>query len=278
MRFTVLGARGFIGSHLSDHLRRNGMEVDTPQRGAADLQGRSLGHVIYAIGLTGNFRQSPDAAVEAHVCTLQRLMDGAEYESWLYLSSTRVYGNLGTAGRATEDAALQVIPGADGLYDLSKLLGEAICLGKDNPAVRVARLSSVYGVGRIEHTFLGQVLNEVAASGRVQFREAPQSSKDYVSIDDVVALLHRIAVSGKHRIYNVASGAPVTHRQLAAGIAKCGFNAEFADNAPIRAFPVIDINRVRAEFGAVSHSLLEDLPALIDSAAQRLGSDDRKST
>jgi nucleoside-diphosphate-sugar epimerase len=264
----VLGASGFIGRHMSDYLRRNGVEVETPQRGADNLQGRKLGHVIYAIGLTGNFRQSPDAAVEAHVCTLRRLMDGADYESWLYLSSTRVYGSLGKTEQAKEDAVLPVTPGGDGLYDLSKLLGESICLANANPAVRVARLSNVYGVGQGEHTFLGEVMAEAAASGRVLFREAPQSSKDYVSIDDVLPLLHGIAVSGRHRLYNVASGVPVTHGQLAASFAKYGLTAEFAEDAPVRTFPVIDTNRLREEFGAVSHSLLEDLPILVDAAGQ----------
>jgi nucleoside-diphosphate-sugar epimerase len=264
-----LGASGFIGRHLSDYLRRNGLEVDTPHRSADSLKGRNLGHVVYAIGLTGNFRQAPDAAVDAHVCTLQRLLAGADYESWLYLSSTRVYGNLGNTVQATEDAILKITPGADGLYDLSKLLGESICLGKANPAVRVARLSNVYGVGQTADTFLGEVMSDIATSGRVLFREAAQSSKDYVSIEDVVPLLHRIAVGGRQRLYNVASGVPVAHGELAAGLARLGLTAEFAEAAPVRTFPLIGINRVREEFGAVSRSLLVDLPALVDDARQR---------
>ena len=54
-QFTVLGARGLIGSRLAASLARDGHEVCTPLRDD-DLTSRSLGHVIYAIGLTSDFR------------------------------------------------------------------------------------------------------------------------------------------------------------------------------------------------------------------------------
>src|SRR5579863_10465781 len=108
MRFTIFGGSGFIGRHLSEYLRHQGMEVNTPGRGSDVPRGEKLGHVIYAIGLTGNFRQRPDAAIEAHVCLLQRMFSQADFDSWLYLSSTRVYGTHGTTGRAAEGAVLQV--------------------------------------------------------------------------------------------------------------------------------------------------------------------------
>jgi nucleoside-diphosphate-sugar epimerase len=270
MRFTIFGGSGFIGRHLSEYLRHQGMEVNTPGRGSDMPRGENLGHVIYAIGLTGNFRQRPDAAIEAHVCLLQRMFSQADFDSWLYLSSTRVYGNLPSGESAAENAKLRVSPGADSLYDLSKLLGESILLGRDDASVRVARLSNVYGAGQSTDTFLGSVLAELTATGGVVIREAPSSSKDYIAIGDAVTLLCKIAIGGRHRLYNVASGVSVTHRQLAEGLAKCGLTAEFADNAQVRTFPVIDTNRVREEFGAVSHSLLDDLPALVNGAVQEL--------
>lgn len=264
MKFTVLGSTGFIGSRVVQHLQTQGHEVETPCRDTQDLRGKNLGHVIYAIGMTGNFRLQPEATIEAHVTVLQRLMEEADFESWLYLSSTRVYGGLPKGAMATEDAELHIRPGFDSLYDLSKLLGEAICLGKDRPTIRIARLANVYGAGQSQHLFLGSVVRDLIQKGKVMIGESPQSAKDYIAVETVASLLTLIATQGRERIYNVASGRPVTHQALADTIRQCGYNAEFSANAPTRIFPAIHTARMVAEFGENARSILTDLPLLIE--------------
>src|SRR5580692_8093898 len=148
MKFTVLGGSGFIGGHMATHLRARGYEVDVPPRDTALLYGRNLGHVIYAIGLTGNFRQRPYDAIEAHVNVACRVLQNTSFDSFLYLSSTRVYGGLPADVAGSEETPLDVQPSADSLYDLSKLLGESVCMNVTAPAVRVVRLSNVYGRGQ----------------------------------------------------------------------------------------------------------------------------------
>lgn len=264
MRFTVLGGAGFIGRRLVAYLRARGHDVLTPPRDAENLHGDALGHVIYAIGLTGNFRQAPGAAIEAHVNVLRRLMDGADFDSWLYLSSTRVYGSLPAGEVGTEDIAIPVKPGADSLYDLSKLLGEAICLGKDSKKVRVARLSNVYGSGQSHHTFLGSIVRDLARQGKVSIGEAPSSAKDYIAVDDVVATLEQIATKGRERLYNVASGRLVSHEALSAILGTCGYDVKCARNGPERIFPLVDISRIQKEFGRRMRSVTDDLPTLVE--------------
>ncbi len=265
MKFTILGSTGFIGGALVRHLRSNGIDVDTSPRDIKNLQGKNLGHVIYAIGMTGNFRQQPDATIEAHVNVLRRLMDGATFDSWLYLSSARVYSGLPAGAPATEDAVLPVRPDADGLYDLSKLLGESICLSHKQETVRVARLSNVYGAGQSEHTFLGSILRDLSQNGKTTINQSPESSKDYISIDDVVEILKLIATQGKERIYNVASGRSVTHRSIADSLGKSGYKVEFSANAPTRIFPPADPGRVKKEFGKTLRALVDDLPGLLET-------------
>ncbi len=259
MKFTVLGNTGFIGRTVTAHLRAKGHDVATPDRNVQSPAGENLGHVIYAIGMTGNFREHPDRAIEAHVNVLQRLMKDAEFDSWLYLSSTRVYG----MGDTSETSPVSVMPNADTLYDLSKLLGEAICLSHKNPAVRVARLSNVYGVGQSEHTFLGSILRDVKKSGKVTIGEGQLSSKDYVSVQDVAELLELIALHGKERLYNIASGEAITHGALAAKIFSAGHTIDFAPDGKIRALPAINIGRIEQEFGRAPRSLLDDIPTLL---------------
>lgn len=253
--FTVLGGGGFIGSQLSASLNSTeGVDVYTPMRPdiSDSLFERDLGHVFYCIGLTANFRGRPFDTVEAHVCFLKRLLERGRFETLTYLSSTRVYENALTTHETT---VLQVLPTNPGhLYNLSKLLGESLCLAGERKA-RVVRLSNVFGDAMPEQTFISQVLHEAARTGRVRFLTAAQSAKDYVSIADVVAWLPKIAEHGTHAIYNVASGKNISNADIASWLEQRGIAVDFSEDAQAWIFPVIDTDRLSSEFGCARTSL-----------------------
>jgi nucleoside-diphosphate-sugar epimerase len=268
-RFTVLGAGGFIGRALVGHLRAAGHEVLAVDRAglAGFLEGRfPAGHVIDCIGLTGDFRSRPLETAEAHVGVVARVLGRDGMASLLLLSSTRVYAR---AECTREDAELPVAPMVGGdLYNVTKLAGEALCLSDPRPAVRVARLSNVYGPGMDGACFLGQVLAEGRASGTVTLRQGLLSTKDYVAVADVVALLTEIALGGRERVYNVASGANTTHDAIASVLARgVGWRIMATEGAATVRFPRIDITRIKTEFRMPRRGVLEDLPAL--AAVQR---------
>ena len=214
MNFTVLGASGFVGRHLCDKLLYLGYEVDAYKRQDDCCTQKNLGHVIYSIGFTGNFRQKPFDAVEAHVCYLTRLLQKINFESFLYLSSTRIYGVNKKNDSFCEKSPISIYPSQDSLYDLSKLLGESVCLSIDNPKVRVARLSNVFGDGQSMHTFLGSLLDSAVINKYAFINEPPMSSKDYIHIDNVTEGLIKIAINGRERMYNVASGHGISHFEI----------------------------------------------------------------
>lgn len=266
MKFTILGSTGFIGRHLVRHLRDQGFDVATPPRDASDLHGRSLGHVIYAIGVVGSPTQRPHTMIEAHVNQLQRLLKGADFDSWLYLSSTRVYGGLATESIAFEETELPVFKRPGVIFELSKLMGEQVCLELNRDTVRIARLSNVYGADQSPDTFLGSIMTQLVAQGEVAFLDSPESSKDYISVKDAVKMLQYIAVQGRETIYNVASGKNVSHQDIADRLRACGYAVKFPYNSQVRIFPKIDTARVSGEFASASHSVLDDMPQLIDAA------------
>lgn len=247
MNFTVIGATGFIGGHLAAHLRRLGHACDGFGREFAPAPDRDYGHVIYAAGLTADFRWKPLETMEAHVCSLKRLLECGRFASLLYLSSTRVYQRNGVTDEA---AALTVSPAnPSDLYNLSKLAGESLCLTGTPATVRVARLANVIDPQFAPETFLGAVVAEALARGSVLFQTSPDSAKDFIALDDVLELLLKIALSGKGRIYNVASGLNISNARLAAILEtelRCA--AEFAPAAPAIAFTPIKTARVREEF------------------------------
>jgi nucleoside-diphosphate-sugar epimerase len=257
---TVLGASGFIGSNVVAYLQRSGLEFQAMGR---DRQwpGGAMGHVIYCIGVTADFRERPYDAVDAHVSSLIDFVRRASFDSLLYLSSVRVY--LGRTGVAQEDDDLCVNPlRFEDLYSVSKVMGESIVLSLGAKG-RVARLSNVYGRGQSE-TFLSCILGEARARGALTLGSAPESVRDYVSVDDVAEVLVKIALRGRERLYNIASGVGVTNAELAGAIERhSGCSVTFAPDATAVVFPSIDNERIRSEFGFTTGPLMDALPAMI---------------
>lgn len=254
--FTVLGAGGTIGRALAQRLRADGADVAALSRGepwSAALAGR---HVIYAVGLTADFRMRPFDTVEAHVGLLAQVLRAGGFVSLLYLSSTRVYAG---AAATSESTPLIVDPSdPSNLYNLSKLLGEALCFAQTEATVRVARLSNVVGGDDAGSENFVPVLRREAAGGCIRLRSAPDSAKDYLHIDDAVAWLLAIATGGRERLYNVARGENLTHAQwLQALQARSGCTVEVAPGAPRLAWAPIDVRRLQLEFPRVPRSVLD---------------------
>lgn len=263
MKVTILGGRGFIGQALRARFVESGHDVAVPGRDANLANGENLGHVIYAIGLTADFRTRPFETIEAHVAVLSRILAGTAFDSWTYLSSTRVYAGLGD-GPVDEQATLRVFPDADGLYNLSKLSGEALCLAQQRPEIRVARLSNVFGQGMGKDSFLGSLLDDHAYGRPMTIGEAAQSSKDYVAIEDVCQMVEQIAIRGRARLYNVAGGVPVTHAAIAHELGKLtSQSVTFACGGQCRSFPAIDITRIVNEFDFRPRPLIQNLSRLV---------------
>lgn len=251
--FTILGGHGFIGAALAKRLRADGARVQVPGRdeiASGALTGRNLGHVVYAIGLTADFRTRLSDTVEAHVGLLDRLLNATRWDSWLTLSSTRVYGALPGPRPSREDDAVTLLPGLDAVYDLSKLLGEALCLARPEATCRVARLSNVFGPGMAAGNFLAAIAGQAALGQPVAIGEAPGSAKDYLPIDQATRLLASIARGGNARLYNVASGSQVTHAEVANLVSQVfSVPVDFAPGGALRRLPQIDVSRIHHEFG-----------------------------
>jgi nucleoside-diphosphate-sugar epimerase len=246
--FTIFGANGWIGSALARHLAGKGHHVRGATRNDWPAAGQKLDNVIYAIGLTADFRGRPMQTAQAHVEMLLRVLERYSFESFLYLSSTRVYRG---AQATTENAALLVNPtDPDDVYNVTKLAGESICLSQVQPRVRVVRISNVIGLGDRSNNFLPSIVAEARTKGRVLIRTSPDSEKDYLGLDDLLPLVEIVALEGKERLYNLASGRNVKHGEIAALVEQAlGAAVSFADGAPTVSFPPIAVDRIRSEFG-----------------------------
>jgi nucleoside-diphosphate-sugar epimerase len=258
---TVLGASGFIGSHLTKRLAALGGEYQAIGRDDG-LPAGPLGHVVYCIGLTADFRSRPFDTVEAHVCKLMEVLRDGGFESLLYLSSTRLYTG---ADSTSEETAIRISPlDASDLYNASKVMGESLVLNCGR-RTRVVRISNVYGDDFNSGNFLSSIVRDAIINRKVVLQTSPDSAKDYVSVENVVRVLIEIASGGSERIYNLASGCNVSNGQLAErlrDLTNC--TVEYSPQAPSITFPAIDIGRLRSEFDFQPSHVLDDLPHLVD--------------
>ncbi len=280
MRYTVLGATGFIGSHVAALARSLGHEVWCPARDE-NLDGQDLGHAIYSIGITADFRRRPHDTVTAHVTKLQEILTRTSFDSLVYLSSTRVYARCASPDELSERASswpgvseaatIPVLPtDFSDLYNLSKLMGESIALAS-SPGVRVARLSNVVGPDFDSDNFILSVIRDCVRNGRVELKTALDSAKDYVAVEDVAALLLQLGPAGSHSVYNVASGVNTTHGEIVRELASLtGATVTVADASPTMTFPRIDIRRAVTELNFSPRHLEELLPSLVSGLRTHL--------
>lgn len=261
-RFTVVGSRGFIGRSLAEALRLDGHDVRSMDR-LSPVSDRSLGHVIFAAGVTADYRTRPVDTMEAHVGALADLLTRGGFDSLTYLSSTRVYEGL---GHGHEDAVFRCDPADPSqLYNISKLAGEALCLTLPDPQIRVVRLSNVFGAADRSETLMSALLHE-ARDGNIHLQSAAHSAKDFIFIDDVTRLLPQIRF-GRHRTYNLAAGRNVEYGDIVRILSDLsGAPYSVSASAPVVSFPEIDVSRLQAEFGFMATPLEEALTRTWETA------------
>lgn len=259
--YTILGSSGFIGRHITAHLADAGVPIRTPAPDEWPALPQDLGHVFYCIGLTADFRDRPFDTIEAHVGILSRFLQRHTYDSFTYLSASRYYARTGSSTEATPIPITPTDP--DQLYDLSKLTGEALVLQAAGDRARVARLANVFGADFESDNFLSAVLRDAAHDGRVVFQGDPASTKDYVAVEDVAAVLVAMAQNGRRSIYNIASGHATSHADIAAALRQEGVVVYFAERAQVITRPAIDITAIREDFGFSPRLLADELPTLL---------------
>jgi nucleoside-diphosphate-sugar epimerase len=242
MTFTILGSTGFIGGRLRQTLP----DAWCPERGDANIFKKHMGHVFYCIGLTNDYKDKPFETVEAHVTLLSRILAEASFDRLVYLSSTRLYDGL-TDDACREASDLSLNPANPRhLYDLSKALGENLCLAAGKGRACVARLSSVYDTVPAATGFLPDLLRRLRGERAFTLDSDSGLVRDYIYIDDVVQSLLLLMASRETGIINVASGENVSNQEIVTALNMLGCSITMKWQSPREIRPVCDISKLKA--------------------------------
>ncbi len=264
-KFTVLGGGGFVGTHLVRQFGAQGIASTAPQRDDQAIFHRPLGHVIYCIGLTADYLARPFDTVEAHVSFFSRLLRDADFDSIVYLSSTRLYDSGGQSAEESNNIILNPA-NTRHLYDFSKGLGEILCKVCADGRARVARLSCVYADDLSGDNFLHRLVAQALSHDHITLETHPDSARDYVHINDVCDALINIATRGTRHIYNVASGTNVSNRDLFDIIERhtgCHVTTTEPTALDCGNAPSIDIAALREDFKLAPRKIATALPEMI---------------
>lgn len=262
---TIIGGKGFIGRHLTARLKNAGWNCYVPERQDICFGRDDMGHVFYCAGLTADYLLRPFDTVEAHVSLLSRILRTSHFESLVYLSSTRLYDSQPELA-ADEEMPLLLNPANPRhLYDLSKALGESICLTTGKGRARIARLSCVYKDHTDGEGFLPFLLKRIITEkcSTLEVDSSPSFARDYITVEDVVDALILIVTKGRQSIYNVASGENTSNESLFSILTEISGCRLIPKQTAVSAIsPRISIKRITEEFEWKPVSVMEKIRTL----------------
>lgn len=220
-RIVILGASGFLGSHLSAQAERHEFEVVRPSSKeinlcrpesvsllAALLRERDVLVHSAAIAPARNAADTATNLTMTHnlVCAAEKI----RLAQVLIVSSDAVYGSA--SGVVNEGTACT----PDSPHGIMSLGRELACAEIASDVLTIVRASPVYGV-RDTHNSYGpnRFARQALHAGQMTLLGEGKAARDHVSIIDVASILWRCISERQDGTINVASGAMRSFAQVA---------------------------------------------------------------
>lgn len=284
-RVLVIGANGFIGSHVVDELSRAGHEVTAFDRfgsrthsftaqnvrvvagefmNSADLATAVRGqqYVFHLLSTTNpaSTHSEPSLDIRTNLLqtvTLLELCVAAGIEHFYFASTGgAIYGPQGRSSYSETDQTLPISPYAIGKLAIERYLEYfRITHGLDTTAFRI---SNPYGTRQHPLKKQGMIpisLRRVLSGQPVQRMGDGEMVRDYLYVDDLASIIAGFAGRpSRHRLYNIGSGTGLSVNDVLATmreVTATDFAVETIET-PSTFVPhvILNIARLTEEFGA----------------------------
>lgn len=236
----LTGATGFLGRHMLFRLRESGCLVH-----ALSLHGGTVGlSKVDAVDVSHgedllNWADNKGADAVIHLASAipsgsadggNRGMFDANVSGTLnvidlvrerriplvYASSSSVYG-ANDELPLTESSKPQPVT----LYQSSKYVGDVLCEQarlQDNLPISALRISAPYGPGSTSRTVIKIFLESALNSDEITLLGSGNRTQDFTFVGDIIDAIDLSMRADSHGIFNIASGQPVSMKQLASTI------------------------------------------------------------
>jgi nucleoside-diphosphate-sugar epimerase len=212
----ITGARGFIGSRLSEKLKSNDYSIielssknglvedyDTFER----FHGREIHHVFHLAGKTyvPDSWKNPTDFIKTNVHGTQNVLEFCRKHSLpLTYVSAYVYGTPAKLPIKENDPVQPNNP-----YALSKHMGETLCefysthFGLN---ITIARPFNIYGKDQRKPFLIPEILDQVMSNRDIKVKDLTPK-RDYLYLDDLIdGLILTMTKSSGFQLYNFGSG------------------------------------------------------------------------
>lgn len=211
---SITGAAGFLGCHLTSHLKSQDITVVPVSR--RKLSG--MHHIKDYSETPGkqvliHLAEEPDRSKanslgesylnsSAHVVKVL----SERFQRFIYASSGLIYGDK------NENFCKVGMPvvGSD-IYSRSKILNERIVLDSGGCVVR---LSNLFGVGMSTNNVLSDIIGQIPGEGPLRVRD-DTPIRDFLSVSDAASAMSRLVEENYNGVLNVGSGVGISINNLA---------------------------------------------------------------
>ena len=256
-RLVVLGATGFVGSHVVERATSAGWDVVALSSSDVDLAHAAGGAALAAIVRDGDTVVHAAAVVPSknasdvsrNLLMTQALVDalaGVEVAQLVVVSSDAVYGSES----GVVDEASPCTP--DSLHGVMSLARELVCAEVSTPVLTLVRPAAIYGFGDTHNSYgPNRFARQALESGQITVFGAGEATRDHVAIADVADVIVRAIASRQAGIINVASGQSISFADLAGLVrdsALAGTRVAVAGSESSPTFRTYDISGLARRF------------------------------